>query len=257
MPPRVVQATDVGHGPRAWYESLPPITRAYGTVLAVLALSASFKMITGFYLVLIWQRVFSHFEVWRPLTTFLFGGRVNLTLIFHLVWLVTYGKVLETQVFQFQPADYLFMLLFGAASILAMGAVLQYTVGVALLVNAAALIFMVMYVWSRHFPDQVLSIWGLFTIKAFYLPFFYVLLDYLVTTEIPWGPCLGIAAGHLYFYLEDLYPAMGGPRLLRTPQFLKNLLADWGVGRRTNTHAAPGQDAFRAFQGRGQRLGAS
>jgi hypothetical protein len=53
-----------------------------------------------------------------------------------------------------------------------------------------------------------------------------------------------------------LYPAIGGQRLLTTPLFLKNLLADWGIGRRVNLHAATGQDAFRAFGGRGRRLGA-
>lgn len=48
---------------------------------------------------------------------------------------------------------------------------------------------------------------------------------------------------------------MGGPDLLKTPVYLRNLLAGWGVGTYVTTHAATGQDTFRAFRGRGMRLG--
>lgn len=63
MPPRVLNANDVGHGPRAWYESLPPITRIYGTVVFVLGLLATFRMINPFWIALLWPRISSHFEV--------------------------------------------------------------------------------------------------------------------------------------------------------------------------------------------------
>ena len=32
-------------------------------------------------------------------------------------------------------------------------------------------------------------------------------------------------AGHLYYYLEDVYPVISGRRMLRTPRFLKALLS--------------------------------
>ena len=36
---------------------------------------------------------------------------------------------------------------------------------------------------------------------------------------------LGIICGHIYFYLEDVFPNVeGGFRILKTPQVLKNLL---------------------------------
>jgi Derlin-2/3 len=31
---------------------------------------------------------------------------------------------------------------------------------------------------------------------------------------------MGIAVGHLYYYLEDFYPEISGRRLLRTPRFM-------------------------------------
>lgn len=102
---------------------------------------------------------------------------------------------------------------------------------------------------------QQVSIYGLFTVMAFHVPFVFVGIKFMLG-GIPWDSILGIVVGHLYFYLTVLYPAIGGPRLLRPPLFLRNWLADRGVGTRVNTHAATAQDSFRAFRGRGMRLGA-
>lgn len=39
------------------------------------------------------------------------------------------------------------------------------------------------------------------------------------------GPSTGIAVGHIYYFLEDVFPNQpGGKRLLLTPSFLKLLL---------------------------------
>jgi hypothetical protein len=34
---------------------------------------------------------------------------------------------------------------------------------------------------------------------------------------------LGMAAGHAYYFLEDVYPRMSGRRLLKTPGFVRAL----------------------------------
>ncbi|GIL70822.1 hypothetical protein Vretimale_3910 [Volvox reticuliferus] len=259
MPPRPVNANEIGHGPLNWYEGLPPITRAYGTVLFVTGLLQTFKMIRVFWLALLWSRIYSHFEVWRLVTNFFFCDKMSLRLVFRLIWLFTYGKTLESQTYQFEPADYLYMLLFGAVCILAAAGLSEWLFAASMLFvfNADGLIFMTLYVWSRNYPDQPLSIYNLFTIQSFYLPFFYVALEFLFTGAFPWVGLVGIAVGHLYYYLYDMYPAIGGPQLLVTPTFLKNLLADWGLGRRPNTRVAPVPAGFQAFHGRGRRLGAS
>ena len=67
-----------------------------------------------------------------------------------------------------------------------------------------------------------MSFLGLFQFTAPYLPWVFLLfslmLSYSATVDL-----LGIVAGHTYYYLEDVYPAMTGRRLLRTPGFLKRL----------------------------------
>jgi Derlin-2/3 len=65
---------------------------------------------------------------------------------------------------------------------------------------------------------------------------------------------IGIAAGHLYYYLSDIYPLQTGRRLVATPNFVKTLLSDMGV-RGPLGGAAPAVQRERApFQGRGRRL---
>lgn len=35
---------------------------------------------------------------------------------------------------------------------------------------------------------------------------------------------LGMVAGHIYYFLEDVYPQMSGRRLLATPSIIKALM---------------------------------
>ena len=42
----------------------------------------------------------------------------------------------------------------------------------------------------------------------------------------PWADIQGLVIGHIFYFLEDVYPRMpnsGGRRLLEAPRFLKNL----------------------------------
>jgi hypothetical protein len=52
---------------------------------------------------------------------------------------------------------------------------------------------------------------------------------------------VGIAAGHLYFYLKDLAPINHALDLLKTPQFLINYFDRQGTAR-----VAPSQPTFRS-----------
>ncbi len=47
------------------------------------------------------------------MTNFAWIGPPSFPWLFKMIWLLTYGQVLENQVFQFDPAGYLYMLLFG------------------------------------------------------------------------------------------------------------------------------------------------
>ena len=68
-----------------------------------------------------------------------------------------------------------------------------------------------------------MNFFGLLTFQAPYLPYvllgFSLLLGNAVSVDL-----LGMAVGHTYFYLEDIFPNQpGGFKILKTPQILKVL----------------------------------
>ena len=89
-----------------------------------------------------------------------------------------------------------------------------------------SLTFMVVYVWARRNQFVRLSLFGLFTFTAPYLPWVLVGLDMLLGAS-PVKDLLGIFAGHIYYFFEDVYPRMNnGFKLLATPSILVALFGE-------------------------------
>jgi hypothetical protein len=63
MPPRVVNAGDAGTGFSSWFESLPPITRAWGTAIMVTTIGFRLGLINPRWFFLSWQLIFTRLEV--------------------------------------------------------------------------------------------------------------------------------------------------------------------------------------------------
>ena len=82
---------------------------------------------------------------------------------------------------------------------------------------------MLVYVWARRNPFVRMNFFGLLTFQAPYLPYvllgFSLLLGNSVSVDL-----LGMAVGHTYYYLEDIFPNQpGGFKIIKTPQILKVL----------------------------------
>jgi len=171
--------------------------------------------------------------------------------LFEMMWLLQYGNILETQTFQFQPADMVAMLLFGAVTLTAASLAIP---SLGLYFIASPLVFMLLYVYSRNFPNQQVSIMGLFQVQSFYLPFAFLAIT-VVMGGNPVFDIAGIVVGHLWWFLTELYPAQGGTNLLATPEWLKSVVANLGIGPPPRpTESTPA--GFAAFRGSGRRLGA-
>jgi Derlin-2/3 len=155
-------------------------------------------------------------EIWRLATNFFYFGTLGLDFVFHMFFLLKYSKSLEEGSFRGRSADFLWMLLVG-------GTLLS---SIALFVNiqflGSALAFMMVYIWGRRHQYVNLSFLGIFNFTAPYLP--WVLLAFsLVLGNSPVVDLMGIAAGHVYYFLEDVYPRMTNRRPLKTPSFIKAL----------------------------------
>eukprot|EP00983_Pelagomonas_calceolata_P007565 245755-Pelagomonas_calceolata.AAC.2 len=65
-----------------------------------------------------------------------------------MIWIIQHSCPLESQTFQFEPADYLWMLCVCG------GLLIVSTFFTGFVINGVPLIMAIIYVWSRNFPEQ-------------------------------------------------------------------------------------------------------
>jgi Derlin-2/3 len=156
------------------------------------------------------RSVTTDLEVWRLLTNVLFFGGFGMPFVFNMFFLVRYSAQLEEQKFAGKSADYVCCLAF---------CTLVLTLATAAMGNtepflSQALLSSVVYLWSRVNPTQPLSIFGLFTVQAFYFPWVLVAMSVLMGSS-PVPNVLGIVAGHVYYFLTQIQGlALSAPRFL-------------------------------------------
>lgn len=125
--------------------------------------------------------------------------------------------MLEEHHFRNRTGDFFFMFIFGAALMIIIALFVN------LLFLGHALTIMLVYVWSRRNPLVRMNFFGLLNFQAPYLPWvllgFSLLLGNAVLVDL-----MGIAVGHMYYFLEDVFPRQpGGFKVLKTPYFIKML----------------------------------
>eukprot|EP00474_Spongospora_subterranea_P010095 CRZ10553.1 hypothetical protein [Spongospora subterranea] len=202
------------------FRAIPPVTRSYLVAAVVTTTLCSLDIVSPYSLFLSWPAVVKQGQVWRLVTTFLFfGARFSIDFLFHLFFLVRYIGSLETGSYRSRPASFAYMIAFGSICMLIIGPFFRLTF------LGSSLTFMMVYIWARRNPYSQMNLLGLINFTAPYLP--WVLLAFSVVlggTGIV--DMLGIAIGHLYYFLEDVYPTITRPsrRLLKTPRFLKVMM---------------------------------
>lgn len=121
-------------------------------------------------------------------------------------------------------ADFAYTLMFGFAAFEATLLLLFYQPF--LLFANDGLVFYLAYVWSRKNPRQSVSFWGN-EINATFVPWVMLALTFFVGRPI-FLALMGIAIGHLFYFLVDVLPDSHNVDLLHTPKFLVNFLG-WGA----------------------------
>uniref|UniRef100_A0A6I8P0K0 Derlin n=2 Tax=Ornithorhynchus anatinus TaxID=9258 RepID=A0A6I8P0K0_ORNAN len=235
------------HSLRLEYLQIPPVSRAYTTACVLTTAAVQLELITPFQLYFNPELIFKHFQVWRLVTNFLFFGPVGFNFLFNMIFLYRYCRMLEEGSFRGRTADFVFMFLFGGFLMTLFGLFVN------LVFLGQAFTIMLVYVWSRRNPYVRMNFFGLLNFQAPFLPWvlmgFSLLLGNSIIVDL-----LGIAVGHVYFFLEDVFPNQpGGGRILRTPSFLKAIFdtADDDPNYNPLPEERPGGFAW----GEGQRLG--
>lgn len=191
-----------------------------------------------------------------------FFNKLSLGFAFNLYFLYRNSIQLETEVFQGQPADYMFFHLFTSGLQLAAAGLFD------IYVLSDGLLLAIAYLWSQHNRETPVSFMFGIRFKAVYLPWAIIASDFLMNGGVlPRASIAGMAASHVYYYLTSVYPSQGGRRYLETPQFLRRLFPAAptrgfraGFGRTNATSSGSSTSTNSNLFGRhswgsGQRLG--
>ncbi|XP_014901882.1 derlin-2-like isoform X2 [Poecilia latipinna] len=168
------------------YFQIPLVTRTYTTACVLTTAAVQLQVISPFQLYFNPDLIISRYQIWRLITSFFFFGSLGFGFLFNIIFLL--------------------QLLGLFANIFFLG---------------QAFITMLVYVWSKRNPLIRMNFLGLLTFQAPLLPWVLMgcslLLGNPVTADV-----LGIGVGHLYYFLEDVFPNQpGGRKLLTTPDLLR------------------------------------
>jgi len=200
-----------------WYRSMPPCTKFLFTSFIAITTAGRFGLFDPIYLVFFPSRVVKHLEIWRLFTSF-FIQDFNLNAAIQLYFMYSYSKDLETTRFAGRTADYVYFLLIESVLIL-IGGWLN-----GLIVLNQSLVMSIIYLWSKHHSEIIVSFLFGLRFKGKYLPFVLVAFESLqMNATLPWASIVGLLTGHVYYYFSDVYPTNGGPRLLTTPRWLYSI----------------------------------
>ena len=87
---------------------------------------------------------------------------------------------------------------------------------------AGALTFQLSYIWARRNPQVRMNFLGVLDFNAPYLPWVMLGFSLVLNNRLPIQDVVGIIVGHVYYFLEDVYPITSrtGRRFLQAPVLL-------------------------------------
>mmetsp|Transcript_11311 Transcript_11311/g.27239 ORF Transcript_11311/g.27239 Transcript_11311/m.27239 type:complete len:291 (+) Transcript_11311:107-979(+) len=227
-------------GPDDWFKSLPIVTRYWFGATMLVTLTVNFQIISPYKIMFDWESLKGSLELWRLLTPFCYAGPFDFGTLIGCYMLVQFSKQYEKGG-PFNTgagggtADYVFCMMFGT-----IGMLLSYPVLMPILslppVFCRNLTYYVLYIWSKRNPTANANIWG-FPIKAIYLPFAYLAMTVFMGQGYM-DMLHGIAIGHFYYFLVDVFPVVYGKDVLHTPAFL---IDTFGIGEYTPPAAGAGR----------------
>lgn len=208
-----------------FFQQSPKITKILTLSCIAVSLITFFDILSPLSLYLNYKLIFKNFEIWRIFTNFFYFGEFNLSFIVHMLMFFRNSKLLEKKVFQGNAADYLYFILF------CMLLLLVFSPFSTLLFLSQSLSFAMTYYWGRKSKTTIVELMGLFTVRAPYLPFFYIAIGLVLYDDFV-NDLFGLIVGHIYFYIKDVLPRINstnGVDILRTPDFFKRMCERLGL----------------------------
>jgi len=212
-------------GIEAWITQIPPITRGWLALSILISLAVQCELITPLQLYFSPKSAFINAQPWRMATTFFYFGSISLDFVFHLFFFMRYSRMLEESSFANKKADYFWLLLQSSVMLLILSPLFN------LPFLSSSLAFVPIYLWSRRHPSTPISLFGMITITAPYLPVALVMFSWLLsgTWKAATGDLVGCAVGHIGWFLRDVWTRemVGGTSVFsEAPVRLKRLFGD-------------------------------
>lgn len=198
---------------------IPPVTRTLFLAMFTCTLMSGLGIIPLPIFLLQWPFIIRRLQIWRVLFTFLHMGKLGLGFLIRIYFLFVYSKQLEIGVFFGRPANYAWFLTFVAMFILVLSTLFSS------LINGGGLLIAVIHLWGRHATNVTVSLYGFIQIPAKYLSLAMIGLDLIIGGRIATSDALGLLGGHLYYFLDSIYPATpDGKQLIFVPQWFENFV---------------------------------
>ncbi|KAF9013274.1 Der1-like protein [Cyathus striatus] len=212
-------------GIEAWIRQIPPITRGWLALCVATSLAIQCQLVTPLQLYFSFKSAFVNVQPWRAVTNFFYFGSISVDFVFHLFFFMRYSRMLEESTFANRRADYFWLLLQSAVMLLALSPLFNMPF------LSSPLAFVPIYIWSRRHPSTPISLFGLITITAPYLPVALVAFSWVIngTWKAATADLMGCAVGHVGWFLRDVWPRemVGGPSVFsEAPVRLKRLFGD-------------------------------
>lgn len=215
----------------AWYSALPPVSKVILTSAFCMAIATTTGLAMGSTFVLDWGLVWGRFQLWRVVSCFMFLGPFSMPFLFNFIFVTHYFPQLEKE-FNGKTAHFLWILMFAGVSFMVINYLLFHN-GMGVL--CLPLVFFVVYVFCRRHAEQKASVFGLFTVPLGLWPWFLLFLTALMGGSVV-PQFLGMCVGHVYYFLDELYPKTRGGTLFEPPElFLRLIPADTTAGQTTAT----------------------
>ncbi|PKI84649.1 hypothetical protein MVES_001772 [Malassezia vespertilionis] len=193
---------------------LPPLTRVLLAGELAVTLPVLAKLVSPYRIMLLWPLVWRKWQVWRVVTAFLYGGE-GLAMLFNTVFFIRTSKEIEDQRFFGDSIDYAWGMTIISALIMALNYPLRSLILFHPFLNALTCI------WAAYRPEAQVSIMGLATVKAQYIPYVNIGIDLVMG-----GPALAIQG------VTGMVSALIWYTVRRAPYTIPGLQA----GRRRNIH---------------------
>ena len=272
---------------KSFYFRIPPITRYYLTCVFITATIATYikplQMII-YYIFLDYQLVFNYYQIWRLFTNILFVGGFSSSFLFFLIMIYLRFKEVEQNSIVLRVYAKFIMMLFYLLLFLNIINICSYKIfdikpGFTL---AQQLLLAFIYIDSKREPQKTINLYFLPIKNALY-PYALIVFN-IVSGQGIYDNIVGIIAGNVYYFLEDVLPVQKNIKILKTPKFLVDLLEKYyysrltydnlnngnnnqggnngnfgfgisGVMNRGNNNNNTNRNGFRAFGGRGHVVG--